>query len=157
MLLLDDGAGGAVAMYPRLRDRLAALFRADRLDSDLAAGISPDSTPARALRAQMLVCTSTRRSLAAAVMRLMSRAVDPIRAPRVAPPLCRDRVQAAMAEFAQLRRRLVAAGPVSACGVAQLSILLSRGDGPLYNRANTDDLVAAVRRASAALDPLVSG
>ncbi len=62
----------------------------------------------------MLVCTSTRHRLAAAVTRLMS-------------------------QFSRLRGRLVVAGPVSSCGVAQLSILLSRGDGPLYNRANPFD------------------
>ena len=55
MLLLEDGAGGALATFPRLRDRIAARVRADHLDARLAAGASPDASPSLALRAQTLV------------------------------------------------------------------------------------------------------
>lgn len=156
MLLLEDGAGGALATVPRLRDRIAARVRADHLDARLAAGASPDATPSLALRAQTLVNLTTRLNLAAAVWQLLARAFEPEAVALRALPLCRDRIQAAAADFADVSRRLAANGPVSARGVAQLSLLLSRGDGPLYNRDNAEDVIAVVRRAHSALDPLAA-
>jgi hypothetical protein len=48
---------------------------------------------------------------------------------------------------------LATALPVPAQGVAQASWLLSDGTGPLYNRACTTDLAAALRRVVELLDP----
>jgi hypothetical protein len=74
------------------------------------------------------------------------------RRPRV--PICRDRVRESAEELEDLIRRLLAHGPVAARGVALASALLSDGSGPLYHRANPDDLRARVREAVTALDPL---
>jgi hypothetical protein len=54
-------------------------------------------------------------------------------------------------EFGELIRRPLAAGPVSARGVARSRVLLSDARGPLDNRASTDDLRARVRDAADAL------
>ncbi len=74
------------------------------------------------------------------------------RRPRV--PICRDRVRESAEELEDLIRRLLAHGPVAARGVALASALLRDGSGPLYHRANPDDLRARVREAVTALDPL---
>jgi hypothetical protein len=76
------------------------------------------------------------------------------RRPRV--PFCRDRVKESAEELEDLIRHLLADGPVAARGVALASNLLSDGSGPLYHRANADDLRARVREAVTALDPLAS-
>ena len=74
------------------------------------------------------------------------------RRPRV--PICRDRVRESAEELEDLIRRLLADGPVAARGVALASALLRDGGGPLYHRANPDDVRARVREAVIALDPL---
>jgi hypothetical protein len=74
------------------------------------------------------------------------------RRPRV--PICRDRVRESAGELEDLIRRLLADGPVAARGVALASALLRDGGGPLYHRANPDDVRARLREAVTALDPL---
>ena len=74
------------------------------------------------------------------------------RRPRV--PICRDRVRESADELEDLIRCLLADGPVAARGVALASALLRDGGGPLYHRANPDDVRARVREAVIALDPL---
>jgi hypothetical protein len=74
---------------------------------------------------------------------------------RLRVPICRDRVRDSSEEFGDLIRRLLAGGPVAARGVALASVLLSDGSGPLYHRANPDDVRARVREAVNALDPAV--
>jgi hypothetical protein len=154
MLVWDDGHS-LVAARPRLRDWLAAHVAASRLDRQLAAGRSPEATPALALRAQLLVRPSRRRAVADALNLLMTRAIDPPATPTVILP-CRDRVQQAAADLAALASCLLTAGPVAARGVAEANILLSDGRGPLYNRRNCEDLPARVRSVIRDLDPLGS-
>ena len=154
MLVWDDGHS-LVAARPRLRDWLAAHVAASRLDRQLAAGRSPEATPALALRAQLLVRSSRRRAVADRLNLLMSRATDPPATPTVILP-CGDRVQQATADLAALASCLLTAGPIAARGVAEANILLSDGCGPLYNRRNCDDLPERVRSIIRDLDPLSS-
>ena len=155
MLLWHDGTS-LVAARPRLRDWFAARAGASRLDAWLAAGASPEATPALALRAQLLVRPSVRRAVADSLDRLTTRATDPSAAPIAAVSLCRDRILRAVADLAELAHRLRAAGPVAARGVAEAAVLLSDGSGPLYNRGNREDLPDRVRGIIRDLDPLVS-
>ena len=56
MLILLDDLERCVATRPATPgERVAARVRATRLDRDLAAGVSPDSSAALALRAQVLL------------------------------------------------------------------------------------------------------
>jgi hypothetical protein len=155
MLVWDDGHS-LVAARPRLRDWLAAHVAASRLDRQLAAGRSPEATPALALRAQLLVRSSRRRAVADRLNLLMTRATDPPATPTVIVPPCPDRVQQAAADLASLAHRLLTAGPIAARGVAEANILLSDGCGPLYNRRNCEDLPERVRSIVRDLDPLSS-
>jgi hypothetical protein len=155
MLVLDDGRG-LVAVRPRLRDWVAVRAGASRLDDQLAAGVSPETTAALALRAQLLVRMSRRRALARSLRRIMTRAIDPSSEPLAAVPLRRDRVRDAAGEFGELIQCLLTSGPVAAHGVAQAEVLLSDGRGPLYNRRNRDDLRARLRDIIRVLDPLAS-
>jgi hypothetical protein len=152
MLLIDDGYGGVVAVRARLRDHLRTLANAERIDRELADGVSPEASVASALRAQELTAMRTRRDLASG----LQRAVDSARAPRSprssGAPLYRPGVLGSADEIAELSRRLLTDGPVSVRGVAEAHLLLTNGAGPLYRRASSRHLTASVRRAIRDLD-----
>jgi hypothetical protein len=150
-VLLDEGNGCPVASTVRPRDRLLVRLHASRLDDDLAGGASPDATVTLALRAQMLVRGPARRDTARAAQRVLATAMHASGAGPLPVPVCQDRVKDCSEEFAELIRRLVAAGPVSARGVARARVLLADASGPVYHRASTDDLRARVRDAADAL------
>jgi hypothetical protein len=178
MLVLLEEADCPVATSASPWDRLTARVRASRLDSELAAGASPDATVALALRAQTLISPRTRREVAKGAQRLLAtapqapatgRSQQPaadrrrvpttarLRTPSVRPlrvPVCRDRVRESAEELGDLIRRLLVDAPVAARGVALATALLSDGSGPIYHRANADDVRARVREAVDALDPL---
>ncbi len=137
----------------RARDVWRAQLWAARLDRLLAGGEASESSVALALRAQRLVRPVARMELARALLRLLALAVGP---PQATAParVDRRRVRSAEAELHVLVDRLVAGGPVSAYGIAQLRGLLADGSSPLYHRANPDDLGARLRDVRAALDVL---
>jgi hypothetical protein len=145
LVLLQDGC--PVPADVRLWDRLLTRLRAARLDGDLAAGASPDATVGLSLRARMLVRMPARRQLV-----LAEAALGPA-ADRLPVPVCRDRIEDCSAELLDLIRRLLAAGPVSAQGVAQARALLTNASSPVYHRASRDDLRARVLAAADALTP----
>jgi hypothetical protein len=136
----------------RLRDRLRARLRAYSLDRRLAEGEPPESDAALSLRARRLVAPRTAALLAAALQRVLRDAVVPQAARPGGMPTRRGAVRDAAAEIDDLARRLVAPAPVSVRGIAQVGLLVSDGTGPLYSALAHEDLVAAVRRARAALE-----
>jgi hypothetical protein len=150
LVLLNDG-GCPVAVNATPWDRLHARLRADGLDRALAAGASPDATVPLALRARALVCTRTRRGLAIGARRVLAAASQPPGPRRLPVPVCRDRVRDCSAELTELIGALLAAGPVSAGGVARAQALLSDARSPLYRKAAHDDLRERVRAAADAL------
>jgi hypothetical protein len=178
MLVVLQEADCPVAMSASPWDRLMARVRAFGLDSDLAGGASPDATVALALRAQTLIAARTRRDVAEGAQRLLATAIrtpaagrsqepaaDALRAHatgrlrtrssrQLTVPICRDRVRESAEEFGDLIRRLLADAPVAPRGVALASTLLCDGNGPLYHRANADDVRSRVREAIDALEPL---
>jgi hypothetical protein len=104
-----------------------------RLDRELADGLPPDGAADRALRAHQLGELATRTALA----RSLRDAVE-VTGRRPARPLSSAvPVRPAVAESREgllgLAERLERPGPVNACGVARVLVLLSDGAGPLYN------------------------
>ncbi len=135
----------------RLRDRIAARLRANRLDRALAEGVPPERTVALALRARRLVEPGTASALARALQRVLRDAVAPDRvAARM--PTRRDAVRAVAGEIDDLARRLVGPHPPAVVGLAQVNLLVTDGTGPLYSSRGTESLGSAVRRARAALE-----
>ena len=63
-------------------------------------------------------------------------------------------MRAAAPEFKALADRLLSPAPVPAHGMAQASLLLHDGSGPVYRRSSHDDLPARVHQAVEALDAL---
>jgi hypothetical protein len=151
MLVLLEEAGSPVAAAAHPWDLLLAHWHGFRLDSDLAAGASPDASVPLALRAQMLVRPRYRYELARSADRVLAAATQGAYFGRPRVPVCRDRVRDCSQEFGELIRRLRATGPVPARGVAKVGVLLADAGGPLYHRANAEDLRARVRDAADAL------
>ena len=165
LLLLDERTDALVVRSARPWELVKAGLCAQHLDEELARGASPDATGPLALRAQTLARESFRRSLARSVRQILAEAWRPAsarpalgRGPAV--PVCRDRVRAVAAELTELIDRLQLPGPVPVRGVAQVSVLLSDGSGPLYHYGSRDDLRARLTEAAGALsqpDPLQPG
>jgi len=156
LLILVDPVDHCITSKGATRlERLAARLHRTRLDHDLAAGACADATPELALRSQTLVRPAERRALARAVLRLLSEANRPTpRLFRSGSPIRREKLSAATIELASLADRLLAPVPVSAGGVAHVSVLLSDGSGPLFHPGDPEELRRQLRVAINALDPL---
>lgn len=153
MLLVTELPGtGPVPRNPGLWDRAMSHTRAFTLDRDLAGGASPDGTVRLALRARRLTGMRERRALARAIRRFVEQADRPVGKRWPPVQVCWDRVRASAAEFEFLAGRLDRQAPVSACGVAQVSMLVHDGGGPLYWGASGDALADRVHQAVTALD-----
>jgi hypothetical protein len=154
VLLADPQSGRRVVARPaRLRERLAARWRAGSLERELARGASPATAAALALRAQWLIGPAARDALARRLLRVLgdARRGHPWPGTKVRPR--RRAVAAAAQEMDLVAARLLAPGPVSARGVARVRLLLSDGCGPLYFDGSGVDLRAAMARALEDLEP----
>jgi hypothetical protein len=151
VLLASGSDGRIVAERPRWRDRLAARWRARRLDRALADGASPEASVALALRAQRLTESDRRWAIAGALRRVIREVDEGQRAVVGRIALNRGAVNAASHELRRLADTLDGPGPVAAPGVAQAWLLLTDGTGPLYSEHSR---VALSARAAHAADQL---
>jgi hypothetical protein len=160
-VLLRDELGGL-----RLRrlwpwHRVLARCAATRLDRQLAAGASPESSASLAARAIQLTSMTFRRDLATSVQRILAAAGDP---PAVMParaaaaaappprlPLSRAQISQLAGPLARLAGYLAAPGPVPVQGVAMASQLLADGTSPLYHPVRGDDLHGLTEKLTRAL------
>ena len=130
-----------------------------RLDRELAAGASPESSISLAARAIQLTSMKFRRDLAASVQRILAAAggppaVMPSRAAAAPPlrlPLSRAQISQLAGPLARLAGYLAAPGPVPVQGVAMASQLLGDGTGPLYHPVRGDDLGDLIEKLTQAL------
>jgi hypothetical protein len=152
VLVTVDGVGLAERRV-RARDVWRARLSASRLDRRLGAGEPPESDALLAVRARWLVRPAACRELAGTLLRLLALAAAPPRATAMVR-VSRRHVGAAAPELHGLVDRLLADGPVSACGVARLRALLADGSGPVYRVRSPDDLADRLRDVRAALDAL---
>lgn len=142
-----------VGRRQRVHLALVAWWRAGLLDRQLAAGTSPRLSPVLALRAQTLTARRSRERVADGLARAIrdARAGTPGFSAAVRPH--RQELLAASTVIGTLERRLRAAEPVSARGVALLRTLLSDGASPLYRPHERGALGSQLRAAAAALEP----
>ncbi len=136
----------------RLRTRLWTNLHAASLDQALAAGASPDSTPALSMRAAQLIRATTRRKLARSLRRLVDDAKRPSipRGPGVF--ICRRKILASREALLELADRLTGQEPVDARGVAQIRLIVIGVVGALYERPGADDLAPLLEAALDALE-----
>ncbi len=132
---------------------LAARVQSHALDEALAAGASPDSSADLSSHARMLLRRSARRRLASQLRDVLRCAAQPrsvwnpsLLVPHTAILVNHD-------EIAGLARWLEDTEPVDVRGVAQLRLLLCRGDSPLYSPADSDQLEEVLEQIGQALVP----
>jgi hypothetical protein len=145
------GAGRDTALAVRARDRLIARWRSSALDRGLAAGAPPDGSGALLVRARALLEPGTRRAFGRSLLRIAGQSW---RAPSIGGrvPVHRDAVADARGDLELLARRLLGDGPVAVRGVAQASMLLTDGSGPIFWRRSDEVLRERVRDVIEALD-----
>jgi hypothetical protein len=139
--------------------RALARCAATRLDRQLAAGASPESSASLAARAIQLTSMKFRRDLATSVQRILAAAGDPPTVmpswPAAAPPPRLPLSRAQISHLAEPLTRLVgylaAPGPVPVQGVAMASQLFADGTGPLYHPVRGDDLGDLIENLTRAL------
>jgi hypothetical protein len=161
-VLIDDGRGQLILKRLWPWDQVLAGGQAARLDRELAAGTSPETSASLAARAARLTSTGFRRDLAASLRRILVAAeqparpvaaaafIGPVRALRV--PLRTTRISRSAPQLAGLASRLLEPGPVPVRGVALVVQLLTDGTGPLYREAARGDLGTLAEQAARALD-----
>jgi hypothetical protein len=158
-VLLRDDLGRLALVRLRPWHRMLARCAAWRLDGQLAAGASPETSIRLAARAMQLTSGKSRRDLATSLQRILAAvreqpAVLGSRAAAVPPPrlpLCRVRISRSAVPLATLTDCLTAPGPVPVQGVAMVRRLLTNGTGPLYWEACSDDLGDIIEKATQAL------
>jgi hypothetical protein len=147
-VLLRDELGRLILRRLRPWHRVLARCAATRLDRQLAAGASPESSASLAVRAVQLTSMTFRRDLATSVQRILAAAGDPpavmpsraAAAPAPRLPLSRAQISQLAGPLASLADYLAAPGPVPVQGVAMASQLLADGTSPLYHPVRGDDL-----------------
>jgi hypothetical protein len=158
-VLLRDDEGRLALVRLRPWHRLLARCASWRLDGELAAGASPESSIRLAARAMQLTSGKSRRNLATSLQRILAAVVEqpamtPSRTAAIHPPhlpLCRARISHSAEPLATLAGYLTTPGPVPVQGVAMVSRLLTNGTGPLYWQDCRDDLGDIIEKATRAL------
>jgi hypothetical protein len=126
---------------------LLARFRARELDSQLAAGLSAESSDLLFAHAVRIARPGSCAALASGLRKAVSASQKPRGLSTRAPLRCDDILGAQDSLFA-LAERLERAGPIHARGVAQIRMLLGNGSGPLYRSDSGTRLVPALRAAA---------
>jgi hypothetical protein len=138
---------------PRTANGLLLRLNAGRLDADLAAGCSPESTPRHEARARHLVDPQMRNALASSWEHLLAVTARQTRGLSGRAPLQRERVHRAEREIRDLIAALRTTGPIPVRGVAIATTLLTDGCGPVYNRNAPNELTAMLDLAIEQMDP----
>lgn len=151
-----SGLSAATTRAQHVLHSMRAQFGQTRLDEELAAGVSPDASPFLRERARYLVSRDSRLKMAAGLGRTLNQGKRPaLHTAQV--PVRSQAVRAAAPTLETLARRLRGSLPIGPQGAARTNILLTDGQGPLYNPDSGLDLKTAARRALAALDADAGG
>jgi hypothetical protein len=154
VLFVPRGETALAVRQRRRTDNPLARLRSRKLDAQLAAGKSPESGRALAVRAAMLTTPASRETLATCWEMLVATARIPTRPFSPHVPVAAGQVKSAEPDIAVLVDTLRAPQPVAARGIAAASELLADGRGPAYNPSNPRDLAGAVRDARRLLGSL---
>jgi hypothetical protein len=137
----------------RLATEVIARWHGAELDRRLAGGEGPWAGDALAVRARQLTTPRSRRQLARGLVGVLRSARGGAPAWTAATRPYLPDVADTTAVIAALSRRLRAPEPVSAQGVAMVRVLLTDGNGLLYQPGRPGELGGRLRAAAAALEP----
>jgi hypothetical protein len=139
--------------------RLSVRLQRHRLDSQLALGRDPDTSPELMLRAWQLVQPSSRRAVAKAVRRVVKRSQEPRPNGLTAVvPVSREAVVRRREGLLGLADAIEHSERARACGVARALELITDPSGPLFNPAQSHLLGPAIWGVADGLhEPTVDG
>lgn len=154
VLLESEGSDESRIVIRRVRatDRLTARLRSSALDRRLAAGQSPDSSTALALRARVLLSQRARRQTARS-LRLFPRYVAPASAGISQTAEGREQLATTVSAVEWLAELIEGEAPVDVRGIALARVLLATDGRTPYRSPPTDAVLSAVGEAVAALTP----
>jgi hypothetical protein len=132
VIVMECSGVGIVDRCPSVWVRLRAVCASARLDRDLAAGVSPESSVLLAVRARRIVSPRSCTALAHSVRSLVGEVQEPKPPALVRGQLCRSNVEAVSGALRSVADRLIQPGPIHVQGVAELRTVLGDGTGPLY-------------------------
>lgn len=150
---VSSGDPAIASSLSQFRLRLRVLRHRSRLDRELADGRAADVSVDRALRAQQLVDSRTRRGFARSLRRLVAAAERPPALIGSAVPVRRDAIQPWREGLLGLADRLERSGPINPCGVARVVALVTDGAGPFYNAGSERSIADAVWWAADGMQP----
>ena len=153
LLFLPQDTTSPRARRTRIHERVRARLCPWRLDVALARGARADARADLALRAYRLISLPTRQRLAREIHRILHDVAHPPHLVEHRLHCCIPGVIGAAALLYDLADELVHPGPVEACGVAQVRLLLRDGSGPLYDEPWPGCLEETLTRALDALTP----
>jgi hypothetical protein len=125
---------------------LLARLRARKLDSQLAAGLSPESSDVLFTHAARIAHPRSCAVLASSLRKVETAAQKPVGLSNRAP-MRRDDIRCTRDELLTLAERLERKGPIRARGIAQVRLLLGDGSGPLYRGDSGTRLLPLLRAA----------
>lgn len=143
----------AAGSWRRVRLAVIVRWQAARLDRELAAGVSPRTSGALALRARRITQRRSRASVARGLARVLRSATDTSVGFTAAVAPNRREVLAARMVIDTLERRLRAPEALTARGMAMLHELLTEPTSPLYRPDAPGALGSRLRATAAALEP----
>jgi len=136
----------------RLGLRVNAAWHSVTLDRELADGVNPETSAARALRAKNLTSRRGRSRVADGLAGAVRSVTEPSSGLTAALRPHGSEVLNARSVITALERRLRGSSPVSAQGVAMLETLLTDPASPLYRAARPGDLGSRLQTAAAYLE-----
>lgn len=147
------GRGDGATEHPPLGHRIQVLLHRRRLDEELAGGATVASSSDRELRAEQLEDPRARRRLATALRRIVAEARDPRPSLLAGIPPARCAVLPWSEGLLGLAERIERSGPVATRGLAELTLLLSDGAGPLFHNGAEQPLGEAIWSIADGLQP----
>jgi len=126
-------------------------LRRGTLDSSLAHGADPNTSPELSRRARQLTSRRRRAGLAQGIRNLIDAAEEPRRGYTSAVPLNRGEVLRERAFLLELAADLVSEDELNPRGIALVDRLLTDGSSPVYSPGPKGDLHRALIHARAAM------
>ena len=141
-------AGSVIPRRASIVTRLKAAAGRMALDRRLARGDDPDSTPELACRARVLRGWRLRHALANGIQHVVKEAENPPFSYTAAIPVARVEVLAARRDLLRAAEALRAEPPAPVRGIAEVSLLLTDGAGPMFTEHPAGTLREAAFRAA---------
>jgi hypothetical protein len=152
---LAEHPGAISRLKVRMNAQVRAVAQGPRLDSELAEGVSPSSSPAHLARADRITSPRVRRRVAGALNRAIEESFAPAQRLSTTAPLSEEAIRTCREQLITLARQIVAVENPRVQAVAIASQLAFDGRGALFfqpnEKSSVERLANTIRAALSAL------